>query len=717
MSQLTKLGRKLLALLRRAGLDEDGQLRPWTVPAALLVVAFLAYGLYARHLGFYWDDWTFAWARFFRGLAGLKDTFDINRPIRAYFEAPLGTVLGVNPLAWQILALLLRWAAAVSLWWFLRLLWPRATYTAFMVSLFYLVYPGFSQQSLAMTYQYFWFFQAVFFVSLGLAVWGIRTPRVLFPAMAAAFLLATVQLFSSEYLIGLELLRPLILWIALGTVVSDPGRRLGRTALYSLPFLIALGIYFYWRVFVFKFPSYQPVLLETLRSSPLQGALGLVNTALVAFERVTLGAWLRVVQVPLYQLRNTRFAILYPVLVVVSLGGLFLYQNLQPRSNKTGRFTERWKQAQLWQMLLVGVLATFLAGLPFYISGLQVNMVFESDRLSMSFMFGAGLLLATLVELFFDHPQRVALASGLAALAIGAQLYYAFLFRNESELQQAFAWQLTWRAPALEPGTLILSDDQTFPYTDDQALAFLVNWIYAPGNHSQQFAYAYNTLSDRLGNQLPSLDPHVPVRQDFYASAVFQGSTDHVLVLYFAPPSCLRIMNPVEDANLIFQSVWWLSDAQPTVREVYTLPPLGEKALPLSNLDQIVATPNQAAKPPAAIFGREPQHTWCYYFEKADLARQSGDWEQVARIGQEAMVANSLRPADLSEYLAFIEADAHLGRWQEAQDLSQKLGDWAPVLKPSLCALWQRAAGSQAASGGESAIAAVKQYLQCPQAP
>jgi hypothetical protein len=717
MSQPLRFAHKPAALLRRYCLDEDGKLRPWTVPVALLVAAFFAYGLYARHLGFYWDDWTFAWARFFRGLQGLKDTFAINRPIRAYFEAPLAPLLGVNPLAWQILAVLLRWAAAVSLWWFLRQLWPREPRLAFLVALFHLIYPGFTQQSLAMTYQYFWFFQAVFFLSLGLMVWGLRAPRRLLPALTAAFVLSAVQLFSSEYLVGLELLRPLILWIALGTVASTPRQRLGRTALYAVPFLIALLVYFYWRVFVFKFPSYQPVLLESLRSNPLRGTLGLAHTALVAFERVTLEAWLKIVQVPLYQWRTSRFAVIYPIVVIASLAGLSLYQNHLPETPQAGRPAEKWKQARIWQMLLVGVLGTLLAGLPFYVSGLQVNMVFESDRLSMPYFFGAGLLLAVLLELFFNRTQQIALASGLAALAVGAQLYYGFLFRNESELQQDFSWELTWRAPAIEPGTILLSDDQTFPYTDDQALAFLINWIYAPANHTGRFPYAYNNLSIRLGNGLPSLDRNVAISQDFYASAVFQGSTGQALVLYYHPPSCLRILNPGHDAQLVFQTVWWLDPGQPTVREVYGLPPLTEKALPLSNLDRILPDPDLVAKPPALVIGPEPQHGWCYYFEKADLARQSGDWAQVAGLGREAMVAHSLRPADLSEYLVFIEADTHLGQWQAARDLSGKIGAWAPVMKLSLCALWQQAAASPDVPGGDAVSAAVMQNLSCPQAP
>ncbi len=39
----------------------------------------------------------------------------------------------------------------------------------------------------------------------------------------------------------------------------------------------------------------------------------------------------------------------------------------------------------------------------------------------------------------------------------------------------------------------------------------------------------------------------------------------------------------------------------------------------VSNLSRI--EPTTKSVPPPDIFGNEPEHTWCYYYEKADLAR------------------------------------------------------------------------------------------------
>jgi len=39
---------------------------------------------------------------------------------------------------------------------------------------------------------------------------------------------------------------------------------------------------------------------------------------------------------------------------------------------------------------------------------------------------------------------------------------------------------------------------------------------------------------------------------------------------------------------------------------------------------------------PEVIYGKQNTQTWCYYFEKADLARQYGQWDEIARLWEES---------------------------------------------------------------------------------
>jgi hypothetical protein len=694
----------------------EGTFRAWTVTVVLLVAAVACYGLYAKDLGFYWDDWGFAWARYFRGLPALITMAGLTRPLRTYYEVALTPLLGVNPLYWQVYALLMRWIAAVALWWCLRQMWKDHPRPIFMVALFYVVYPGFGQQALAMTYQYFWLFQAVFYVSLGLMIWAVHNPRRFWLGMGAAVVLAALQLFSSEYLVGLELLRPIFLWLTLASSVPRIRTLLVRVVSYWAPFLLVLGIYILWRVFVIRFPTYQPVLLGGLRQSPLNSLLGLVGAILHSIDVVMVQAWGNTLQVSFRQFATSRFTLVYFLVVVISLLGLLYYQS-QLQSYSSGTITTGAPRKVVGQFIAIGLVAILVGGIPDYLTGLTVEAHFEFDRLSMSYLLGACLLLVGLLELL-PHPwQGITLGMVLAALAIGLQIYNSELFRSESDLQKTFAWQMAWRMPGLKPNTLLLYDDPTFPFTDDEGLTYLVNWIYAPENYTEHLPVAIDQISGRLGVMIPSLEKGQPIYQNYYLGADFRSSTDQMVVLAFSPPSCLRVLDPVYDQGLILLPVYKERNGVVLRVNSYVLPSLTASALPLSNMDQIIPDPARLAHPPAFVLGPEPHTTWCYFFEKADLARQTGDWQKIAQLGDEAFSSHYF-PSDLSEYLVFVEAYARLGRWQDAEEYAHLASDPAPVIEPAVCAVWDRVerAGPLSEDAG-SQLAGLQKEFHCPAAP
>ena len=60
---------------------------------------------------------------------------------------------------------------------------------------------------------------------------------------------------------------------------------------------------------------------------------------------------------------------------------------------------------------------------------------------------------------------------------------------------------------------------------------------------------------------------------------------------------------------------------------------------------------------PAYSFGPELPQGWCYYYQKADLARQEGDWDEIARLGNDAQKLD-LHPNDQIEWMPFLQAYA-----------------------------------------------------------
>jgi hypothetical protein len=108
---------------------------------------------------------------------------------------------------------------------------------------------------------------------------------------------------------------------------------------------------------------------------------------------------------------------------------------------------------------------------------------------------------------------------------------------------------------------------------------------------------------------------------------------------------------------------------------------------PRSRVENI--QPSQTASTPdLLIFGREPAHSWCYYFEKAELALQLGDWQQVADLAGEAS-RQGLSPVDRVEWMPFLQAYAHLGDEQGLRDIASRINEF-PFLRQQACTTLQK---------------------------
>ena len=88
--------------------------------------------------------------------------------------------------------------------------------------------------------------------------------------------------------------------------------------------------------------------------------------------------------------------------------------------------------------------------------------------------------------------------------------------------------------------------------------------------------------------------------------------------------------------------------------------------------------------PPEKIFGPEPAHGWCFYYQKASLARQRGDWSEIGRLYDETVNQN-LRATDKSEVFPFLEGLVNLGRYRDARELVEKQIRGREKLSYELC--------------------------------
>jgi hypothetical protein len=675
------------------------------IPLVLFGLACGAYGFFIFQQGFHWDDWGFVWLIQTLGVPGFFDYFSTNRPFLAYVYSVTTALLGANPLGWHLFSLFWRWCSAVALWWMLRLGWPQRPRTAFLTAAFFLVYPGFNQQAIAITYSHFFMAQTMLFVSMGFMLLFARAPRRNWWAGLLGLFCSGFNLFATEYFFGLELLRPVLLWFGMRAQWPGWKDRLRRSLWMYAPFLLVLLAYLYWRIFILGFYLYEPGLV-TATENPLLERLAYIPGLIWEQWRVAVWeAWGGVFRVPDFAAYGLRLSVLYVVLLLTVGFGLYFWMKPRiPQSEGERSFKIEW--------FGLGLLSVLLAGVPFLLTELPVRLTFPNSRFTLPFALGASFTLVALVKAWPRGWYRMLLASTLLALGVGVQFNNGYLWREDWKIQRAYFWQMAWRIPALDHGTIMLTGDPPFSFSSDNSMTFPLNLTYSPENKTQEIDHVYYSISARLGNQLTALAPGLPVRQDYLAGN-FDSTTDRVVVVHYTPPGCFRVLHPVYDRDLPRAPLNVETARRWIVAGVPVLLQSSYRALPLSNLDQILPDAQTSATLPG-VFGVEPDHKWCYYFEKADLERQQGNWTGVATIGDDVF-AIPYYPDDYAEYLPFVEAYARTGRWETARNLTRSVANQMPVLEPALCAIWQRVPVDASAGMTSEKIDKMKQELyNCP---
>jgi len=679
------------------------QLPSWSVPLALLALCILAYGLLITRLGFYWDDWSPVLVERLYGANGFWKFYAFDRPSSAWTYWLIAPILDGRPLNWQLFTLSLRWLTATALWWTLSGLWPQARRQAAWAALLFAVYPVFTQQSISVTYHQLWMEYVFFFVSLGAMLQALRRPRYFWPFTLLSLTAFGLNLSISEYFLGVEMLRPLMIWFVLPAVL--PWRkRLLATLRHWLAYLLPLTGYVVWRLAFADLTGgdpNKPYLLYQLTQTPLSALRELLQIALQDLVRILFSSWYSALQPELVDLGRA-FAIFTwgVVLVTAALAAFYAYRLDDTSPNEAERPT--W----LRQAALLGALAVLLGPAPAWITGRYISDNLFTDRFGATAMFGASLLIVAAISWLSQRRLQQTLLLGLLlGLAAGAHLRTANEYQWWWTQQTRFFWQLAWRAPYIQPNTALLTKDDVFPKQGRFATSVALNLLYPQPQAPQYLAYwvfsdlkpTFSSGEWRKGKKL----------DDDFRIFKFLGYSRDSLVLYYHPEdgACLWVMGP-ENRALPQQ-----------------IPAGIQRGLPLSNLERIVTQAPQPGYPPAEIFGPEPKDSWCYYFEKADLARQLKDWPQVLALGEEAR-SQGYSPANSAsnlpyEWLPFLEAYVQTGAWPQAEQLTFEISraKRASTDDTLLCQYWYAVDKDAATAGGEERSATLKNIyttLNCP---
>jgi hypothetical protein len=303
---------------------------PASVPIILLAVGIASYGLLLPWLGFYWDDQVFNWITQVLGSAGLTRYFATNRPVLGLLYQVTTRLLGGVPWHWQVFALFWRWMAGVMVWALVRRVWPGREWAAAAASLLFVVYPGFEQQFIAIIYGHFFLVLTAFLGSLVCTVAAYHhTGWRRWVLTGVALTLGLANLLMIEYFFVLELLRPVLVWVALqqqgpGVSIKSLFRKM---ILIWWPYALVFAGAVVWRAFFFRFQTqnYNISVLGGLLTNPRSEVPALLGTIFRDMWLAGLAAWGQAFSISPEVELGTRILLVGILLITAIVAALFVY--------------------------------------------------------------------------------------------------------------------------------------------------------------------------------------------------------------------------------------------------------------------------------------------------------------------------------------------------------------------------------------------------------
>ena len=614
----------------------------WLSVGVIAVITLVSYGVLIPGLGFYRDDWYLLWAGQSGGSEAVIALFQSDRPLIGYLFAFFYGLLGATPLGWHLLALLFRLIASFAFLWLARQMFPGRRREALLATILFSVYPGFVSQPNAGVFVIHLSATAASVLSFALTAAATRTHR---PAVGVAFTilslaLAALYLGSLEYMIGLEAARPgLIAYMIWNQQPETAKPRLGSVFRLALPYLALTCLFAYWRLFLFQSTRHATnltFLFADYATSPLRSLAGVLVETLKDGLETTFFAWI----VPLYRFTS---AALYADLVPAILWAIAaaVVAGVSLRSLSRGAAATRDPDSRQTAIATaLGAWMVLAALLPINAAGRNVLFEVQWDRYALPAALGASLVIAGLISLCARGRAHDLIIVGLVAASVVVHYFSAAWYRDFWTSTRDLWWQMIWRAPAVEQGTMLFIPGSEF--AEGYEVYGPANLIYYPDAPTLQLG------AEVLNAQTAAYLQSAESLQHLDRGTIVPDNYDRPLIAAFPRSgSCLHVL----DGRLV-ELPGFVEDSLVT------------SVAALSQVERIGTGAVLSGRP--VFLGSEPPHTWCYYYQKVQLARQSQDWGQVAELMDEAQ-SSDLRPLDPSEWLPAVEAFAATGRLKDAR--------------------------------------------------
>lgn len=615
----------------------------------LLITSAITYLPLVNQIGYLNDDWYLMYTAGAYGPGAYIDIFSVDRPARALVMIPAYLLFGNNPLYYNLSAYMFRLFSAIAFLWTLRMLFPRQHKATFLASLFFLTYPGFLSQPNGIDYQSHFIGLAAAHLSIALTIKAVLTNRFVSKIVwhTLSILFGLLYLSQMEWYIGFEFFRwgsVLLLSLRMGGSLFQ---KAWRTIQSTSPALLVPGIFLIWRIFFFQAERTATdvnVQFEQVMLYPVQTLYHWMLQILQDMFDVFLSAWV----IPLSQLTGyiQRWG---GVLAIIFAGLLFYifysYKNSDDQDISSKHFTR--------EALVLGLFVAIGGLIP--IAMVNRDVSFPSfSRYSLVSSAGVAIFISALLLRLKWRTLRNGMIAVLIFVSVLTHHANSIKAVKQTAATNNFWWQVSWRVPQLEKNTTLIANYPGAIIEEDYFVWGPANLIYYPEKQSEQdiqpgvFAVLLNkeTVEKVIARE----------RQEYDKRKNIITYPNYRNILVMTQPgnnSCVHIIDGTQPEYSYGE--WDL------IREVEPYSEIGH-----------VFTDTSPHTPPTVIFGPELARGWCYYYQKADLARQRGEWENVKRIGEQAF-GLGFEPKDLVEWMPFLQAYAISGD-------KNRLVELAPVI-------------------------------------
>ena len=653
--------------------------------ALLLLIILLTYLIPSRGLGFTGDDWHLIWLNY--RLNNLSNLFYPARLGMQWMYSWVMPLLAPQPWMWFLLVFFLTWCTGLVLFHLLKRLFPGHPAEAGVFSILFCLYPGYFTSFMPITRLHGFVEPLALCLSFYLMLSWLQSKEHGWFFLLAALLTSSINLVFTEYYLFLELLRPLILWKMLPA--DSPTRVRWRALLERwAPFLLLFLAVVIYRVIHLSTSWYmEGFILDDFVSQPFQAFASLLDRIGNDFSLVILQPLLYSFrQLPVITRANQHQAI--TIILVALMTAIFLW------------FTPHKKiRLNVPTLILLALLTFLFAGIPIWLVNLQIIFGFEmKNRFAMAQAFSFTIFISTIVYQFFSRSKltKIIVLSLLAGLFAGVQVQGADLYQQEWEQEKVLFWNLAWRMPSIQPGTVLMMNNPQYLLSGENSVSAALNWNYVREPHPTHSDYFIYFNEHRFLADFPDFPADQWVTSVHTIGPV-RLNPSQVIVFSNRPPACPRVLNPETDIY------------DPTITD------FTHDYIKYSNPLLIQSTNlwNTAWLDPH-IFGEEPERDWCFYFQKADLARQLGDWKSFAEISAEVEDPRTHFRSPF-ELVPFIEGFAHLEDWDRSMVLTAEILRISSTYNLVTCALWQRINHNTTASEGKTrALAWMTSRTGCP---